>query len=219
MFALCTKWVQRCKPDLWIVNSPKHLNLPTGTVQTCFDPHAIEGATMTEKIHRTLAKILKYVPADHHVVIMEDDDWYEPMYVKGLTEALSDRIELSACTYDVRYNLPARSYCYASHAINGAAAGCVAIHSKAISTYAKHLAGSHGADHTAWQLMRSALVLDIYPRVSIKGVGFGLPGKQGATTKHDPESQKVQGWIPDPHLLKFRELLGTDAHYYEKLAL
>lgn len=215
LFALCRRWVERCKPDKWIVavDTDDEPLLPAGTMLAPVRP---EGSfpTCTVKAHRALALALLRVPLGHHAVIMEDDDWYPESYVREMVSVLDDGHDLAGCANEVRYNVPARRWqCGSPKAAN---AGCTAIHAREIGRYIDCLMGQHGSDHEAWRVMGGSMTVRAQ-RVAIKGVGFGLPGRAGATGKHDPRAPKVQTWVPDPDGSKLRSWLGDDADAYLSL--
>lgn len=199
LFALCQRWVTRCDPDLWIVRN---------------DTRDVMAAHRVDSAHASLTQALNAVPNNHHVIIMEDDDWYPASHVRALSDTLNQGCDLAGPNVEIKYNVPGRLW--SAGPVTRALAGRTAIHANALARYIGHLSGPRGGDELAWQRMRGALLASAYC-VEIKGAGFGLPGRPGATAKHDPQNCARLGWTPDPDATKLRELIGDDAEEYLKL--
>lgn len=204
LFSRCKIYVERQTrlPDLWLVKTSKPEDVGE------LPPWAKLLTWEAMGPFPNLVRTLRHVPKDHHVVIMEDDDWYGPKHIETLTDFRGGR--LSAAVSQTRYNVPARKWNSKDPPYGGP--GQVAIHADLVQHYADCLTDSVG-DQIPW---REEKIVPVHPTTSvgIKGVGFGLPGLMGKTTKHNPRSAIVEQWIADPEGRKLREWLGEDADFY-----
>lgn len=193
LFALCEQWVQRqtLTPDARIVVTDRRPPFPN------------------------LAHALSLVPPEHHVVVMEDDDWYSPDHCSNLLSELEGGARLSAPHWTRRCNVPAMRVNRKHSPTPGP--GMVSIHKDYVSRYAELVNQSDSGDRVAW------IESNLKPHrpstvVGIKGIGFGLPGLKGKTIKHHPASEIVRRWEPDPDYRVFRSWVGDeDAHAYLRL--
>lgn len=229
---LCRQWVMRARPNSWTVNNPigsesvKAIEgVPTRRTFHSGEAHGVRRA-MT-----ALSKTLVFsAPRDGLVVIMEDDDWYPPHYAAQMLSAARHEATANSRVFgaiaDVRYNLPAKRYMGVSYHDQPPAAGAIAIRGEHTEQFGRILATEIirdpiGADHRTFQqfdaLGQATIVLGT-SRVSIKGVGYGIPGTPGATAKHDPTTDKVHGWMQDTDNHGFlRYTIGADAEEYIRL--
>jgi hypothetical protein len=213
-FSLCKRWVERqtMRPDFWVVG----LDVPCDVgplpkyAQQVHLP-SVAHLQPTLRAHTSLSNLLRHVPTGHHAVIFEDDDWYAPNYAAVLHWALSNYGAV-APEEEFRYNLVSRRYQKFGIA-KSANAGSTAIHAGAIETYAGIVGLEHGGDNKAWDCLEHRRVPGTR-RVAMKGVGHGLPGRDGATQKHRPEFTVERRWAPDPDLSLLRSMIGTDLDLY-----
>lgn len=225
LFSLCRKWVERqtIQANAWIVasdvNDPLSEAPSWATKVYVKESNSID---FVKKAHRALLAALKYVPKDHHAVIIEDDDWYPKNYLQVMSHYLNQGSQICGCLYDRRYNIPGRLWnADVPSAIADASklkcnAGCTAINSSAIDKYIDLLNRSSNAESEAWEIMDGVKQNEAL-RVAIKGVGFGLPGRRGATSKHNPKFASMRKWNTDPNLSKLIEWIGDDAFSYVNL--
>lgn len=218
LFALCRKWVERCKPDVWLVGYDDGVppDVPDGTLLAPYSNNHY-ARTETTRAHRGLSHVLMNVPRDHHVFIMEDDDYYPEHYIWPLYDLLQSGCPLAGPALEVRYHLPQQRFMTLTHGNRQPpAAGATAVHADFLGRYSVALLGPHGADHRAWRLIEGGRLTVDTKRISIKGVGYGLPGRAGATSKHEPTG-KIDTWFGDTNYEMFRNLLNGDADDYISL--
>lgn len=215
LFALCRRWVERqtLRPDCWVVTTdtgesidglPSYAKFHHVPPTTRFSDLPVAGA------RRSLDYALAMVPPGHAVVVIEDDDWYGADYAKHMMEALA-RHPAAQIDRLPRFILPAKKWSMghtASPDQSRVVPGIFACRPDMIPTF------------------RASLETEPYGRfpihffqstetVSIKGVGFGLPGRTGATTKHQPNHIKTLKANDDPDHKLFRAALGDeDAESY-----
>ena len=231
LFRLCRRWVARMQPDCWVIGiDDDHDNsgYDWHNIGNCASevteryrislPPDEDYLTPTVRVHKLLAATLEEVPKDHHVVIIEDDDWYPRNYIDTAVMRLEDGgYELTSSRENWHYQMPLQRWLKYRHAAPVAAAGATAINSVALERYID-IVGSdrHASDHEAWKVLDGDLGMDTH-RVSLKGAGYGMPGARGATTKHNPDTLKLRGWNQDTNYLQLRAWLGDDAEEYIKL--
>jgi len=221
LFGLCKRWVMRQtrRPDLWLVfsdiegeQSPP--DLPSWAMFIPVpkrDPAWFVGPGYLDPAW-ALTFALNNVPEGYAAIPMEDDDWYGANHC----ETLMDRIERgSLISYgsEVYYfHLPAQRWQLREGC--DPTEGCVGIHPDAIGRYKDAMLAAIRGE-VRWDPKDG-----VYPgftKVDIKGVGYGLPGRSGTTTRHNPEHRKCQIMRPDPGWTKFRWAVGSDADAYLSL--
>tara|TARA_R110002126_G_scaffold291760_1_gene457045 strand:+ start:34279 stop:34890 length:612 start_codon:yes stop_codon:yes gene_type:complete len=200
------------KPDQWLVvtdvdGAPdipdwaQHVQLSgeVGKVST-FDPS-----------NRSLAIALDMVPSDHAAVIIEDDDWYPADYIKSRIDAVEKGAEIAGNRTEKRYHLPGRLWHIAHKAMPNA--GCCVLGPTIPRRFSSWLQDPR-SQRSFWDFFHRDFDLPV-KRVSIKGAGYGLPGRAGGTHKIGEHHKK---WVDD--LGDFEMLrcwLGQDADDYIKL--
>ena len=218
LFALCRKWVlrQTWQPDRWLVtydtgDAPHAPEADVVAIPKSYPPPS-EGHSWA---NRALLFALSQVEPGHDVVVMEDDDWYGRRYIEdvlGAARASDFGVAQQRC-YRM-FHLPSRRYaeCRTDGEHPGPVEGLL------VFTARRH------ADVQTWvaQLNRPVLgsvAVDTDQIAQIKGVGFGLPGRTGATRKHITGHRKLRGMLADSDFSLFRSTLGADdaASYLELL--
>lgn len=189
LFKLCGTYIDRqtLQPDEWIVH---------------------EGATGLHPFEN-LAEALRRVSLGHHVVIMEDDDWFASTHVENMVDGLCGDQPISGIRLVRRYNFPARRWEVKDNTPPGGSRIC--LHKNYVAEYASIVGVKHGrgfnGERVAWK--KSGVVADRIPTlVYIKGVGYGLPGLKGWTGKHNPKSRMVHGWSKDENLEQITAWIG-----------
>lgn len=207
LFGLCRRWVlrQKVQPTRWIVTTDfgDEPFAPEAEVYAVPPRRRAHAAIMAA---HSMAFALSLVGDDSRVVVMEDDDWYGPRYIEHLVGADG------WCSHQSMvhmYHLPSKRYSlrrYVDPVVGMLSfkAGNVRRIAEWMSTVPRPPLGSVGVE-SMMQL------------VKIKGVGFGLPGRAGATRKHITGHEKIASLEPDPELSLFRNLLGPDAEDYISL--
>lgn len=232
LLKLCRQWVMRSRPNSWTVNNPDNREYVQALegIPTRRTYHSGDGSGVRRALSVLAKTLIWAAPRDGLVVIMEDDDWYPPQYAAQMLAAARHEATAGSRVFgaiaDVRYNLPAKRYMGVSYHDQPPAAGAIAIRGEHTELYGRILASEVlqdpiGADHRAFNyfnnLGQATIVLNT-SRVSMKGVGYGLPGTPGATAKHDPSTEKVQGWMQDTDNHGFlRYTIGPDADDYIRL--
>lgn len=215
LFTLCRRWVehQTVKPDAWVVTDdvgdmrdlvPVHATYVRVPVwPEVYDKHPTPGAVWA------LANALDAVPKDHAVVIMEDDDYYYPQHIEKAVQQLKlhQIVQLRSAW---RCHLPAQR---------------IARELPAENEDPTIVQGLSSFRYESIPHVRDAVSVDPFHKlgihyyegdtcVSIKGVGYGLPGRTGATRKHIPKHRKTLIAQPDPDHAMFKVLLGEHADLY-----
>ena len=217
LFALCRRWVERqTHPiDSWVVVTDNG-DVPDLPKEATFSAVPPVSETMASlpcgRPAWALQHALSLVPAGHHVVVMEDDDWYRSDHVGVALRLLRDHA-IVQLKHLHRFYLP-------SHRFQRGFPGA--------PDQSRLVPGIASFRHEAIASVSEALghepfgMLDIHHYceptvVSIKGVGWGLPGRSGATTKHRPDHPKVMAAVDDVGDRLFRKFLGDDADHYLRL--
>jgi len=210
LFELCKRWVMRqtLPVDYWIVatdNGEKIENLPQFARHIHVDRVMGPGPNTDFVPNHTLRNALLMVPDHHCAVVFEDDDWYAPDHVHRCVEHLGNGHEVVYGATWVRYHLPTR--CWNTKMRKAPGEGRVCIRSDAVRKYAASLVN---------RPLYEGPTDGRYPgfsTVGIKGVGYGLPGRPGASDMH----KGLKSVNHDPDYAKFRSWLGPDAEAYISL--
>lgn len=220
LFRLCQRYVERqtVKPNAWIVTDDmggmRPAELP-GYAQF----HNIDTSKITEGWAKaapwtwTLVQALGLVPDDHHVVLIEDDDWYGPFYCEFMLEKLAEH-DAAQCANLPRYNVPARRWSI-DHVAPSTdqfklVPGIFGCQHKAIGKVVKSISASE------WQRFPIHF-FNSTQFCGIKGAGYGLPGRRGATSKHSPTHRKTLEARHDPDFRLLRHEVGEDADDYIRM--
>lgn len=212
LFALCRRWVehQTVRPDHWIVvtDNGESVDVPSWASFASVSPLFGDPRTPDHKPNHALHQALKLVPSGHAAIVFEDDDYYFPNHVASCVQKLEEGHGVTYCNHVIEFNLPAGIW--RRHDKPGASEGRVGIHPMDVRLYAERL-----LNRPLW----SGLTDGRYPiltTVGIKGAGFGLPGRRGATPLHGYNADR-SNWQHDNDFSKFRSLIGPDAESYIRL--
>lgn len=212
LFALCRKWVlrQTRKPARWliVVDCDDTPDAPEAEIQRLPDSFTIPPCSHPSAALRAISYALTLVSDAHDVVVMEDDDWYGASYIE---EVLAPPCAFSHQRRMYQCHLPAERYsvCDYPEPVEGMLA-FKAGNAERIRSWLLRRPHGDSLQHESEGIEMSQLV-------QVKGVGFGLPGRTGATRKHVTEHRKVQIMQPDPGNKTFQRLVGVDAHSYLSL--
>lgn len=206
LFALCRKWVERQahKVNQWLVATDNGDRPEIPRWADHFD-------LTTSGPDAALLAILAKVPADHAVIVFEDDDWYSPTHVATIVSKLSDGHMLACQKQAMRFHLPAMR-CTELHDQQGFIQGTVGIHPDFVRQYMKMI---ERGDLTAEE--HEGGRYDQITTIGIKGAGHGLPGRAGFTRSHLAHHRKTTSMLLDPDHKTFRTWLGQDADHYLRL--
>jgi len=205
LFELTKRWVDRqtVRPDVWVITND--VGDPVGDLPGYARLHLIE----SQGAFHALSAALSFVPSGFDVVVMEDDDWYAPDHVEKAVKQLRHH-RIVQVHGEHRFHLPGQLRIKAGSAspIGRFVPGLASFRWESIDDVIMML-GKNG---------RSRIhSYDGGTVVGIKGVGYGLPGRTGATSKHNQRSKKMKRWKPDRDNNGFRSLLGVDADAYLSL--
>ena len=225
-FALCRRWVERqtVRPDRWIVTCDTGEAAPplpdyasfhqVGAIQPGFDLEPPTKKVAKHNRHKAaswaLHEALGHVPADHAVVIMEDDDWYAPEHCERILDEIN-RGAPGAFGWECwRWNLPAEKMFVDSY--TKPVEGVLGFAPSELTRFRDSLRKTERA-------VSGYIAYAGFSSVGIKGFGDGLVGRAGATFKHSRAwvNQHGEVYKPDPGLRMFRRLLGEDAEGYIRL--
>ena len=217
LFALCRKWVERQirKADAWVVTTdtgekpaiPDWANfVSVPPLPDTWSHLPCAGAAFA------LSTALTHLPSGHAVVVMEDDDWYSAEHIRRACIEL-DRHEIVQLSNLYRWHLPEARY---MHGVLGG------------PTQSLMVPGITSFRSSAIESVRDALQYEPFGKlpihfydggtcVSIKGVGYGLPGRAGATRKHLPHHHKTRKGALDIGLTRFRSMTFPDGESYVHL--
>lgn len=212
LFELTKRWVghQSRVPDCHVVatDTGELPDLGDNCIHVAVPPIA-GNANGAKRAAHALRSALAAVPDGHVAVIFEDDDYYCTDHVERILARL--RTAPVACGDTVvRFHLPTARWSGYSPGAVDALPGTVGLLHESIGMYADSLDMD-----SVWSPPEG-----FYPGftvVQIKGVGYGLPGRSGATTKHRPDHYKTMRMLSDPDHAVFRRLLGKDADHYLRL--
>jgi hypothetical protein len=206
LFALCTEWVlhQTVKPSCWIVTTDTG-EVPSGLpdfAQHLHVPKQWEEGPAAAR--HSLLYALSMVPKGNIVVVMEDDDYYMPTHIERIVQ----RLEETKCSVTfgdtvVRFHLPEHRWSGESKGAVDAVEGAVGIASRFVSGFAEALRD---------EMQKSVMGIPYngFTCVGIKGVGHGLPGRSGATTKHRRDHFKTKRMMRDKGDANFIRILGHE---------
>ena len=211
LFSLCKKWVARqtLQPDLWIVvtdNGEEITDLPANAVWHAVEPWRGEVKNPDWAPNHTLSMALRLVPRGHATIVFEDDDWYSPKHIEKCVAKIKDGHSVVYGAQWVRYHVPLCRWSVKEKPVPGE--GRVGIAPSALRRYRASL-----LDRPLYSGCSDGRY-PFYSSVGIKGVGYGLPGRTGATPMHN---SSCLIWRHDPNYKIFRKALGQDAEDYIRL--
>jgi glycosyltransferase involved in cell wall biosynthesis len=206
-FALCEKWMERQSLDWheWIVVDDCDPPTETTLRQVRVEPEPKWSGETT--LGRNMLAGLERVTGDA-VAFIEDDDWYDPDYLKTAGRLL-ERSPLVGEGLARYYNVRTRRWnnrCNAGHACL-AATLCRADEIPRIVSVVNIL-GKPCYDLSIWRAFDDCMLM-LHPNnfVGIKG----MPGRAGIAHGHTDGACNH----PDPEMEKLREWIGPDALFYE----
>lgn len=183
------------QPDLWVESEDLDRNV---------------GMVPMQRAHEHLSLALASLPADHHAIIFEDDDWYGQKHIESLVNALDHGFQLAMCDPLRFYHVPLRRF-FTDKKQKHAVEAATGIHRDWVRWYAEGIR-KDGWALEAWNECKNR-VTTIPTFVGIKGAGNGLPGRAGASSKHTADKVKRR-WGDDHAGRKLRSWIGSDADVY-----
>lgn len=212
-FALCERFVARqtVQADEWIVADGGQTPAPCTMGQIHIHKPSPPGA---ENFARNLLNGIAAASGEL-VVLIEDDDNYQPDHVRTLVEALARNPRALAAGDDRQnyYNVAHRRWRTFDNV--GASLCQTAIRREAVPAFVAAVQTClarkvFGVDATFWRSLprNQWAIVRSGTCVGIKG----LPGQAGLGIGHRPYGDV---WHPDPALVKLREWVGEDAATYE----
>jgi glycosyltransferase involved in cell wall biosynthesis len=213
-FSLCIKYLlrQTCQPKEWIiVDDGKSPMLPPLDIPYVhYIRRERQAGEPAHTLRPQMVEALKYVSTDK-VIIMEDDDWYDPEYCETLVAVL-DKAVLAGQGEGVYYHIPNRSYFLCKN--KDRASRCqTSFRSSFIPTVLRVCQSSSSPflDLNVWTVKNTSklLLTDFRPLcVGMKG----LPGRRGLTMGWTrPNSFK-----PDLNGSVLKGYIGEDIENYRR---
>ena len=208
-FALCERWMARqtIPWQQWIVVDDCLPATPTMLCQERIEPRpAWQPGQVT--LGRNLKAALERVTGDA-VAVIEDDDWYGPMYLAELSKDL-DEAPLVGEGLARYYNVRERGYIEHVNARHASLCSTMWRHEQITPHVINVIENSREPfyDLAIWRTTDD-FVLTLTGRdiIGIKG----MPGRGGIGSGHNRGSCRN----PDHDLTKLREWIGDDADFYE----
>ena len=212
-FELCRRWMasQTKKIDQWIVVDDG-FKLLTKELKVGIDyirrlPKKDEGHTLL----LNLKESLPYIKGDK-ILIIEDDDWYGPEYVKTMSEYL-DKYDLVGEVPSRYYHVPTMKYRRVANTKH--ASLCQTGFNKILLPKFKEcLTGDPYLDIRFWEKVKEKKYLfsDTGDKLHLHCGMKGLKGRKGIGTGHNP---KANYYYPDNHLTFLIKWVGEeDAKVY-----
>ncbi len=212
-FALCELWISRQtrQPDEWVVLDDGEIPVVCSAGQRYVRCPQFRGnGSMIRKLEMALRD---GVVTGDGVVVVEDDDWYAPDWLKSCVTwlALADLAGESRALY---YNVAARWYY--EHANLDYASFCSTAFTRALfATVLRECKNIDDPliDMRIWKAWHGTKFLsDPKKQGRRQTVGIkAMPGLVGYGYGHRP-TDKIE--TPDPMLAKLRSLIGDDADRY-----
>lgn len=227
-FKLCQHWMTRQEviPDKWIIVDDGEqgadpdqfisMKMPT---QYFHVKH--RGITQGNTLNLNLTTALVNVPFDEDAVVFfwEDDDFYQPDYIRRMMEHFSSGAQAVGEATSVYYNLRERRWIQRKP--RPYACLCqTAFHVSLISRFQYILSTTRGgqtADIRFWKDLHETKIprrLTHYSPPLVIGLK-GMPGRKGIGIGH--RSAVTMGWKIDPDHKKLKELLGEDYEHYQPI--
>lgn len=206
---LCERWMARqtVQPDGWIVADGGQVpaTLTMGQIHL-HQPSPPGAANLAGNLLRALDAVTGDV-----VVIVEDDDYYQPTHIEECVRGLRNR-PVHGCPRLLYVNVQHR--CWVQMGNRGAALCQTAFVRAEIPAMRRaaeraRQAGRFGIDGNFWS-GREALATGPATCIGIKG----LAGTPGLGIGHRPRSAPGRRWHPDPNLSELRRLIGADVEHY-----
>lgn len=220
LFALLVKCVeaQVRQPDLWLIatdNDEQESSFPYPSFgrRLCYSREQIEQVKAFDPTNRSLSLALREVPDDHATLIFEDDDYYSPGYINEhlIRMELGD-FQLTGSNVDHRYHMLTGQWVVVEKPMPNAGACCLA--PGIAKVFADWLIDPNSS-REFWAPYRR--YYGGPARISMKGVGYGLPGRKGRT--HSPTNPNLKKWWRDAEKYeRLRGWLGDAAESYIALA-
>lgn len=211
LFALCRRWVERQSVpiDKWLVSTDAgdSPDIPEWAEMTRFSPTRMRNHL---KAFEHLISAVSKIGNDHYIVVMEDDDWYSADHVKTMVEAVSSSSGVAMLSRVPRFNLPIGIF--SGTRVDESLTKLV----PGVAAFSPGMARAALTKMFMGNLIQVRLV-DAMTCVSIKGAGFGLPGRRGATRPHDPAHVHNAAMEKDVDDALFKSLTGDDAVHYLRM--
>jgi hypothetical protein len=216
LFELCKRWIaHQTRPvDKWIVatdNGEVITDLPAFASHMHVERVTTPAPNTDWVPNHSLRQALLAVPEGHAAVVFEDDDWYSPKHVERCVQQIGLGHEVVYGTVWMRYHVPLRQWNTKVRRAPGE--GRVMIRADAVRKYADSL-----VNRPLYEGPTDGRYPD-FTVVGIKGVGYGLPGRAGASDMHRGlgMDKKFKIVNRDPHGTFLRTMLGDDADLYLNL--
>jgi len=185
-FELCRKWMsaQTVKPDQWLVIDdgfePLPESLKEGLDYLRRIPKKDEGHTITKNLELLLPHI-----KGNKILIIEDDDWYGPNYIKTMSDYL-DRYDLVGEGYARYYLVPTMQHFRVSNLFHASLCQTGFI-SKLLPIFKQCLKGDPYIDGRFWEAVKENkfIFADLEDKLKLHCSTKGLRGRRGIGTGHN----------------------------------
>lgn len=200
---LCDQYMQRqtCQDFRWVVLDDCDPQAYTPTRADKIIRPDWRWATGDNTQHKAMLELLK---EPGPVVIIEDDDWYHPDWIRTCIEQLEHH-ELFGERHTLYYHVANRTWKRMNNAHHASLCATACRGSAKDILIAVCHAGARMIDHQLWRSHQGHLV-DTDQVIGIKG----LPGRPGIGVGH-----KMNNGKPDQDLGKLRGWIGNDVTAYE----
>ena len=187
-FELTRRWIisQTLQPNQWLVIDdgfnplPEHLKQGLDYVRR--EPSKGEGHTLTSN----LKAALPHIKGDK-ILIIEDDDWYGPDYIKTMSNYL-DKFDLVGEGHARYYNLPSLKYRRLMNQISVSLCQ-TGFNKPFLPTFEKSLPGDPYVDLRIWAAANNYkhIFIDAEDKLQLHCSMKGLKGRRGIGTGHYPD--------------------------------
>lgn len=213
-FGLCRKWMQAqtILPDQWIIvddgKNPIIISKPEDYVYYIRrEPGKNEGHTLLLNLKESLSHI-----KGDKILIIEDDDWYGPEYVKTMSGYL-DKYDLVGEAPSRYYHVPTMKYRRVGNTKHASLCQ-TGFNRILLQKFEEYLIGDPYLDVRFWEGIKEKKYLfsDIGDKLHLHCGMKGLKGRKGIGTGHN---SKANYYYPDNHLAFLIKWVGEeDAKVY-----
>jgi len=207
-FELCRRWIfsQTKQPTQWLVVDDGFTPLPDssqkGIEYIRRKPDKGEGNTLTKNL-RVLLPFIKY----DKILIIEDDDWYGPDYIKTMSNYLNNHVLVGeGCAR--YYHVPTLQYRRIANTKHASLCQ-TGFHKSILPEFEKCLDGDPYVDSRLWSRLSSIgfLFFDTDDKLRLHCSTKGLKGRRGIGTGHE---QFARYYNPDCNLKYFLKWVGEE---------
>lgn len=212
-FDLCERWMQRQDYQgevEWVVVDDGPTPTPTTGDQLVHRPIPFWQQGQNTQRRNLLAGL--EICSGEVILIIEDDDWYAPAYVRTMVD-LSRQAPLFGICCNCYYNVSFLTYTQFTNNRHASLCGTGFCRSELpiVREAIERAAGDHvHIDMKIWGMSKdSVLIADAASTPLVVGIK-GMPGRAGTADGHGIASY----YKPDPDMVQLREWIGDDVKAY-----